>query len=157
MRVWRICVRRHAAHAFSGNGARDYGGRWNHRGVALVYTAATLSLCALELFVNLDPEDAPQDLVAVAAQIPDGIEMLHVRVADLPADWRAYPAPSVLQDIGSAWVAAAATLVLSVPSAIIPQESNYLINPAHADFRRVEIARPDPFQFDPRMWRKPRR
>lgn len=156
MRVWRICARRHAARAFSGGGARDVGGRWNHHGVALVYSAGTLSLCALELFVNLDPEDAPDDLVAIAADVPDRLDMLQVREAELPADWRRYPAPAALQDIGSAWIATGATAVLVVPSAIIPQEVNYLLNPAHRDFAQVRIERPQAFHFDPRMWRKGR-
>lgn len=156
MRVWRICARRHAGQAFSGRGAREYGGRWNHPGVALVYTAGTLSLGALELFVNLDPDDAPDDLVSIAATVPDRIHLLHVRESELTADWRTYPAPAVLQDIGSAWVTSGATAVLAVPSAIIPQEANYLLNPAHSDFSHIEIAAPEPFQFDPRMWRKRR-
>jgi RES domain-containing protein len=154
--VWRICARRHAGQAFSGRGAREYGGRWNHPGVALVYTAGTLSLGALELFVNLDPDDAPGDLVAIGAAIPERIRLLHVRESELSGGWRAYPAPSVLQDIGSAWVTSGATAVLAVPSAIIPQEANYLLNPAHEDFSQIKIERPEAFQFDPRMWRKRR-
>jgi RES domain-containing protein len=111
----------------------------------------------LELFVNLDPDDAPDDLVSIAANVPDRIRPLQVRETELPADWRAYPAPAVLQDIGSAWVTSGATAVLAVPSAIIPQEANYLLNPAHGDFARIGIEPPEPFQFDPRLWRKRRR
>lgn len=157
MRVWRICARRHAAHAFSGQGARSYGARWNHRGVAIVYTAGSLSLATLELFVNLDPDEAPDDLVAIAAVIPDHVSLLHVREDELAADWRQYPAPATLQDIGSAWAASGATAVLAVPSAVIPEETNYLLNPAHADFARIEFELPQAFHFDPRMWRKRRR
>lgn len=156
MRVWRICARRHVAQAFSGHGARAFGGRWNHRGVAIVYTAGTLSLGALELFVNLDPDETPDDLVSIAATVPDSVRLLHVHEGELAADWRQYPAPAVLQDIGGAWAASGATAVLAVPSAIIPQEANYLLNPAHGDFARIEIATPEPFRFDPRMWRKRR-
>lgn len=156
MRVWRICARRHAGRAFSGSGARDYGGRWNHPGVAVVYTAGALSLSALELFVHLDPDEAPDDLVSIAATIPDDVRLLHVREDELPSDWRHYPAPTVLQDIGSAWAASGETALLAVPSAIIPQESNYLVNPSHDDFRRIAIAPAEPFRFDPRMWRKRR-
>lgn len=156
MRVWRICARRHASHAFSGRGARDYGGRWNHPGVAVAYTAGSLSLCALELFVHLDPDEVPDDLVSIAATIPDDVRLLHVREDELPPDWRHYPAPTVLQDIGSAWAASNATVLLTVPSAVIPQESNYLINPGHDDFGRIDIEAAQPFRFDPRMWRKRR-
>src|SRR4029453_19008701 len=88
-RVWRICRQPYAA--FDGEGARQAGGRWNHRGVAVVYTSATLSLAALEYFVHLDPTDAPGDLVAIPADIPDSLSRIEIRAETLPSHWRAYP------------------------------------------------------------------
>lgn len=154
--VWRICSRRHIAQAYDGEGAHIFGGRWNHPGTRVVYTAATVSLAALELFVNLDPDVCPDDLVAIPAEIPRAVKVMRVELSDLPRGWQRYPAPVQLQDLGSRWVADGATAVLAVPSAVIPQERNYLLNPAHPDLRRIRIGRPEPFRFDLRMWKSRR-
>ena len=154
MRVWRIATAAHAA--FDGEGARRYGSRWTPKGVAAVYTSATLSLAALERFVHTDPDLEPADLVAVAVDINDELPMLELDIAQLPANWREYPAPDPLDQLGGNWLAGARTAILAVPSAVIPHERNYAMNPAHADFRRLVIGRPEPFSFDPRMWGKRR-
>jgi RES domain-containing protein len=119
-----------------------------------VYASATLSLAALELFVHLEAEDAPEDLVAVPAEIPDDLRRLEIAMDELPADWRRYPAPERLADLGSAWVRAGTTAVLVVPSAVIPQERNYLLSPAHPAFARIRVGRATPFSFDPRLWKR---
>jgi RES domain-containing protein len=151
LRVWRLCKRRHAA--FDGAGARLAGGRWNRVGTAVIYTSATLSLAAQELFVHLSDEQAPPDLVSVSADIPAEVRIVPIRVSDLPEDWRTYPAPESLAEIGTEWVRRGESAVLKVPSAVIPQESNYLLNPAHPDFSRIHTDNPEPFVFDPRMWK----
>lgn len=151
MRVWRVSRRVHAA--FDGEGARLAGGRWNHRGTPLVYTSATLSLAALEYFVNLDPADAPDDLVATPADIPGGLPLLSLRLKDLPDDWRDYPAPEALADLGTAWARGRSTSVLGVLSAVVPTETTYLLNPTHPRFGRISVGRPEAFSFDPRMWK----
>lgn len=152
MRVWRICTRQHAA--FDGEGARRYGGRWNHRGTAVVYTSESLSLAALEFFVNLDTDLSPRNLVAVAANLPEDLRIERIVLGDLPRGWRRYPAPEILQDIGMAWVAGGTTAVRSVPSAVIPEERNYLLNPVHPEFKRIRLGEPQPFHFDPRIWKR---
>lgn len=149
--VWRLVAARHAASAFDGEGARLYGGRWNHPGTAVVYASATLSLAALELLVHLEVEDAPEDRLAVAAELPAGLEVETVRAEDLPASWRAYPAPEALKDLGTAWVEAGRTAVLEVPSAVIPAEQNYLLNPRHPDLSGISLREPEPFTFDHRL------
>lgn len=151
MRVWRICLKRHQA--FDGEGAYQYGGRWNHPGTSVVYTSGSLSLGALEYFVHVDADTAPGDLVAISADVPDGVQIDRIRIANLPKVWRRYPAPEALQDIGTGWVKRGFTLVLAVPSAVIPEEHNYLLNPAHRDFKRVRLSKPVSFHFDPRMWK----
>lgn len=151
--VWRICARRHARSAFSGDGARLHGGRWNPPGIAVVYTAGSLSLATLELFVHLDPGNLPSDLVAISATIPDGIAVETIPQERLPPAWREYPAPETVQQVGERWAARGKTAVLSVPSAVIPQERNFLLNPAHVQFSRIEAHRPERFRFDPRMWK----
>ena len=155
MRVWRLCRRAHAAP--DGEGARRYGGRWNQRGTALVYTSASASLAALEYFVHLDPEDAPPDLILVPADIPPAVAVRELRSGELPADWRSLPAPEALAALGTSWARRLESAVLSVPSAVVPEERNYLLNPAHPEFRRIVFGRARPFSFDPRMWGRRRR
>jgi RES domain-containing protein len=132
-----------------------FGGRWNHRGTAIVYTSSTLSLAAMELLVHLDDEDLATDYVGIAADIPASLDIARVRDTDLPRNWRAYPRHQTLADLGSRWAAARESAVLAVPSAVIPQELNYLLNPLHPHFKRIQIGRPEPFSFDPRLRKRP--
>jgi len=118
-----------------------------------VYAASTLALAALEAFVHVEPDDFGDDLVAVAADIPDGIRRSVVRIGDLPEDWQQHPPPSALADIGAEWIRRGRTAVLIVPSAVIPQEANYVLNPGHPDFRRLKIQPSMPFRFDRRLWK----
>jgi RES domain-containing protein len=118
-----------------------------------VFTSATLSLAALERFVNTDADLEPVDLVRIAVDIATNIAIETVAVADLPADWRTYPAPPSLALIGERWLRASKSAVLSVPSVVIPNERNFVLNPAHADFARLVFNPPEPFSFDPRMWK----
>lgn len=152
--VWRLVAERHAASAFDGEGARLYGGRWNHPGVRVVYTSATLSLAALELLVHLDLEDAPENRVAIGAELPAGLEIQELSAKDLPTAWRSYPAPEALKDLGTAWASESRSPVLRVPSVVIPEESNYLLNPHHPDLSRMTVQDPAPFTFDRRLWNR---
>jgi RES domain-containing protein len=152
VRVWRIASAAHAA--FDGEGARRYGSRWTPRGVPAAFTSATLSLAALERFVHMDADLEPADLVAIAVDLDDDVPIETVEVGSLPADWRAFPPPPALTRIGEEWFRASRTAVLSVPSVVIPQERNFVLNPAHAAFSKLAIGRPEPFSFDPRMWKR---
>jgi RES domain-containing protein len=149
MRVWRIAAAARAA--VDGEGARRYGSRWTPRGYPVVYASATLSLAALERLVHTDPDLEPPALVAIPIQIPAAVAIETVLASDLPDDWRDYPAPAGLTSIGRRWLDAGATPVLSVPSALIPEERNYVMNPGHADFRRCVVGLPAAFSFDPRL------
>lgn len=151
MRVWRICSRKHQR--FDGEGARRYGGRWNHTGTFVVYTSGPLSLAALELFVHMDIDTAPGDLVAIQVDIPDTLTIETIKIESLPRDWRRYPGGEALKDIGTAWASKASTAILAVPSAVIPEERNYLLNPAHRDFKRIRLRKPVVFRFDAGMWK----
>ena len=155
MRTWRLCRRAHAAP--DGEGARRYGGRWNLRGTALVYTSASASLAALECFVHLDPEEAPVDLILTPVDIPPSLVVRELRVAALPADWRDLPAPEALARLGTDWARRLESAVFAVPSAVVPEERNYLLNPAHPGFRTITFGAARPFSLDPRMWKPPRR
>ena len=151
--VWRLASARYGDRAFDGEGARLYGGRWNHPGIAVVYCSATLSLAAIEYFVHVEPGLAPPDLVDVAADLPGGLDAETLEVEALPASWRTYPAPEKLRDLGTGWVRSARTAVLLVPSSVIPHEMNVLLNPVHPDFARIHVRAAEPFSFDPRLWK----
>lgn len=156
MLAWRICPRAYADDAFSGRGASREGGRWNPAGCAVVYTSASLSLAALEFFANLDTPDLALPLVAITADIPGSIGIVSIEPAGLPEDWRAYPTLQALEQIGAEWIDGAKSAVLSVPSALIPRERNYLLNPAHPDFRKIAIGKPEPFSLNHRKWKRRR-
>lgn len=147
--AWRIVKAKHAATAFSGKGAADHGGRWNSRGVAVVYMSSTKSLAALETLVHLNP---PVLFKYAAIRIKfDAALIESVSAKTLPPDWRMEPPPPSTQAIGDAWMRAGRSAVLAVPSVIISGEPNYLINPAHSDFKKISFGKPAGFTFDPRL------
>ncbi len=153
MRVWRLVKAEFVKSAFTGDGARLAGGRWNPKGIAVVYTSSSLALATLELLVNADADLLPDDLMCFAVEIPDDMPVAHVTRGDLPPDWKGYPPPEALQAIGAAWCARRESAVLAVASAVIPEENNFLLNPAHPDFTRIQWGEPKPLQFDQRLQR----
>jgi len=148
--AWRICKRRYAATAFDGEGARFYGGRLSSKGFAVVYTAGSVALAALEMLVHLQSADVLARYVVRSAQFDDSL-VLDLDRRRLPKNWRQSPTPRSAQRIGDAWIAGAESAVLRVPSAVIPSEDNYLLNPARPDFRHIAFGPPQPFRFDPRL------
>ena len=152
MRFWRICRRRYAADAATGEGARLYGGRWNSRGVRVVYASTSLALAAVETFVNLEPNLRPADLVSIEGEIPDALQIARIDVKMLPADWHETRDES-LRLFGDDWIRGGKSVALLVPSAAIRGEWNVLLNPVHADFSRIAFRDPTPFEFDVRMFR----
>jgi len=147
--AWRIVKEKHAATAFSGEGAAKTGGRWNSRGVAVVYTSSTKSLAALESLVHLNP---PILFKYVAFRIKFDEALVEIFVAKaLPADWQSEPPPPSTKAIGDAWVREARSAMIALPSVIISGEPNYLINPAHPDFKKISIGKPETFAFDSRL------
>jgi len=149
--VWRITTARFANTAFSGEGARLYGGRWNPRGWEVVYTADSQSLALLEMMVQDDPLRARY--VLIPGQLPAGMRETRIEVEQLPGDWRTLGARSVLQEMGHAWLLRAETAVLSVPSAVVPAERNYLLNPRHPEFAQIVIGEPQSLETDARLLR----
>ncbi len=147
--VWRLVTVRFAKSAFSGEGARLYGGRWNRKGIPLVYTSGSQSLAMLEMLVQDEPLRARYVMIDV--HIPKAVTIDRIRVADLPADWRDVAAREKLQAIGTKWAVRQSAAVLAVPSAVVPSEINYLLNPLHPDFRRIKTGRPQKVMTDPRL------
>ena len=153
---WRISKRGYAeppASAFDGEGTQRRGGRWSPAGRRVAYASGSLALASLEYFVNLDPVDAPPDLVSIRVEIPGDINFETVETATLPGNWRLNPYPRDLQLIGERWLQAESSLCLRVPSAVIPEEFNLLINPLHRDFKALQFLGPVEFTFDPRIWK----
>jgi RES domain-containing protein len=150
--VWRLLTERFAASAFSGEGARLYGGRWNVKGIPLVYTAQSQSLAMLEMLVQDEPLRARY--VMIGARIPRSVRVESVTARSLPDDWRNVAARDQLQAIGTTWARSRSSAVLAVASAVIPAEINYLLNPLHADFSRIQIGEPQAFLTDLRLLRR---
>lgn len=149
--VWRLITARFAKSAFSGEGARLYGGRWNRKGISLVYASESQSLAMLEMLVQDEPLRARY--VMVDARIPTGVTIDRIKVDDLPSDWRDVAARWKLQVIGTKWATQRSAAVLAVPSVVIPAETNYLLNPLHPDFRRIKTGRPQKVKTDPRLFK----
>jgi RES domain-containing protein len=146
--AWRIIKGKHAASAFTGEGAAKFGGRWNSRGVPIVYASATLALAALETLVHLNPgETFPYKIF----QLEFEDRLVERFVGELPDDWRTEPPPVSTRGIGDNWIRRATSPILRVPSAIIPLEFNLLLNPAHPEFREIAIGKPLDFAFDRRL------
>jgi RES domain-containing protein len=149
MRVWRIA--RGVYDPLDGEGPRRFGGRWSSRGAPAVYTAAHLSLAVLEVLVHADPDLIPDDLAVFEVDVPDDLPLERVTATALPGDWQSMPEHRVCRPLGDGWLARGAASVLAVPSAIVPEETNYLINPAHPESSRVRVVQTRPFVFDPRL------
>jgi RES domain-containing protein len=149
--VWRLLTQRHADTAFSGEGARLYGGRWNKKGVPMVYTSGSQSLAMLEMLVQDEPLRARY--VIIPATLPKNLKIERIAPEQLPAGWRDLHARARLQAIGSEWVKRRSSAALAVPSAVIPTETNYLLNPLHPAFARIAIGEPRDFITDLRLRR----
>jgi RES domain-containing protein len=149
IRAWRIVRRNHVATAFDGDAAKNAGGRWNSPGSAVIYAASSLPLAALEVLVHLPRELILAKFVSIPVDFDEGL-VTPLKV-NLPLDWRDYPAPVSTMTIGDEWLRSKASAVLRVPSVIIPDESNFLLNPAHPDFANLSIGTPKDFWFDSRL------
>ena len=149
LQAWRLLKTRYLSSAWDGEGARRAGGRWNSAGVRVVYTSGSLSLCLVEVLVHL-----PSGILPAYSAIPVEFEERLVTVLQprqLPAHWKDEPAPAETKALGDAWVAARESAILRVPSVVVPDEFNYLMNPAHPDFKRVKLGAPAAFPFDARL------
>jgi len=151
MRVWRICKAEHVTAAFTGEGAMLYAGRWHHPGTPLVYCSESRALAALEQLIHLHRNRLPPSFICFPVEIPDDLAIREVGIEELPVEWRRQPGPPALRDIGTRWAEAGETVVLRVPSAVVPGEHNFLLNPRHPDFGRLVIGDPKPFAFDERL------
>jgi len=151
--VFRICKTKYAATSFDGERAFRFGGRWNTRGTRIIYTAGSLALAVLEMLVHLDDDALLLKYSFIKAQVPPELILPVEKFRRLPKDWSLSPAPTTMQSIGDEWARARVSAVLEVPSAIIPPEKNYLLNPAHADYFKITLSKPHKFALDGRLKR----
>ncbi len=152
MKVFRI-VPSPRAEDLSGEGARLYGGRWNSKGVPMIYTATSASLAVLETLAHISLDVFPENLVMVTLVVPETL-IQSLDKDQLNENWASYPASSEVTEIGDAWVKEETTLGLLVPSAILPQENNLLINPKHPQAAKVKIVDINPYRVDQRLLKK---
>jgi RES domain-containing protein len=149
IRAWHILKTKHVAHALDGEGSRLHGGRWNSRDFRVVYASQSLPLAVLEILVHLQ---SVVPLAAYASYEFNFDERLLEEVPDkLPPNWRTFPAPPELQQLGDDWIRSNSSAVLRVPSAVLANESNYLLNPLHKIFSKIAVKGPTPLDLDPRL------
>lgn len=152
MRFWRIAQSKWALDK-SGTGARNFGGRWNPVGLAALYAGCTIEIAALEMFVHIAGKHHPP-LKLVAIDIPDDPGLIHtVAHAALPKGWSDLPVSAASQKFGGEWLQATQQLVLRVPSAIVPESYNALLNPLHPAYGEVRLSIQRDFTFDGRMFK----
>lgn len=148
--LWRLVKTRYAASAFDGEGARLFGGRWSSPGTRVAYASNSAALAILEVLVHLESNQILSAYSLITARVPDDlIDDLPTR--SLPPNWKTYPPPAETAAIGDAWVKSAASAVLKVPSVLTESEFNFLLNPAHPKFQKINIGDPVPFAFDKRL------
>lgn len=141
----------YARNPFDGEGSYQYGGRWSSPGTRLSYASEHQSLAMLEYFVHLEASDSPPDLVLASADVPEDLPRQQIEGSELPANWRDTPAPAELARLGDEFVLAGERCLLIVPSALVPSENNWLVNPLHDGFRKITIRETEPLIYDSRL------
>jgi RES domain-containing protein len=151
MIVFRLSKSKYALD-ISGKGAEQSGGRWNSKGITLLYTSESRALCTTEIAVHTPLGNIPLDYQIVSIEIPDDIKVEELLASELPEDWKSLPHSHSTQEIGDKFVHTNKFLVLKVPSVVVQEEYNFLINPNHKDFKRIHIKLIEPFNFDGRLF-----
>ena len=148
IRVYRIVRKPYSKTPLDGEGAYRFGGRWSSPGTRIAYAAEHLSLAMIEYFVHIEASDPPKDLVVVAADIPDRVSRMVRTPRTLPPNWRQVPAPPSLAVIGDSFAAEHKSAILVLPSALVPSESNWLVNPLHPEFAKIRVQPAEPFHYE---------
>ena len=146
LKVWRISEPAHGKASPNGTGAH----RWNSPGTPVIYAAESRALAVLEMLCHLEGSDLLQPYVLIETEIDESLVQT-IDVSSLPQNWCADPSPAELKRIGDEWIRSARCPVLRVPSALLPDEHNFLLNTEHVEFRRLIFGEPVPFRFDPSL------
>ena len=153
MIVYRLSQSRYAAD-LCGRGAEVAGGRWNSKGTPMIYAAESRALCVAELAMHLPLGLVPQNYTFVSFKIPDNIPVLQLSKKQLPTNWNEYPHPNETQQIGDRFIRENDFLVMRVPSVVVYEEYNYLINPRHSLMQKVQVSDLSPFNFNDRLFKR---
>lgn len=151
MLVYRLLKKKFSA-SLSGSGAAAVGGRWNSKGTEIIYTSDSRALSMLEKYIHLPSGIIPKDLVMMAVDIPDKVNIKIVDIKTLPTNWSEDTQISQTRKIGDDFITSNSACILKVPSAIVPGDFNYLINPAHPDFSKITITAINDFPFNGRLF-----
>lgn len=153
MIVFRLCK---SVYRFdlSGRGAEKSGGRWNSKGIAMVYAGETRALCTTEIAVHTPLGILPSDYFLVSIDVPDSIKMYEFPIKKLPKDWNSFPHTDATQKLGDSFIRDEKYLIMKVPSAVVQGEFNYLINPFHEDAKKLSVVKAEHFRFDERLFKK---
>ena len=151
MLVYRITGKKYADD-LTGTGAAMFGGRWNKKGTPVLYTGESKDIALLETIVHIPPLLIP-DLDIITLEIPDD-SVLVIPVEELPNNWKSYPAPIVLSEIGENWIMEGKTIAMKVPSCIIHTSHNIILNCRHPEFAKVKLIDKQNFEFDSRLNKK---
>jgi RES domain-containing protein len=149
MTVYRLSRTRYARD-LSGEGARLFGGRWNHKLIPCIYTSQSRSLAVLEYTVNVNADDIPRALSMISIEIPDD-NIFEPGEEILPGNWKEAPAPASTKDFGTRLLKKKNHLVIKIPSTIIPLEYNFILNPVHPDSGSIIISNVKDFIYDSRI------
>jgi RES domain-containing protein len=148
--AWRIVRAARARTAFTGEGSRVYGGRWNSRGTSVIYVSQHESLAALELFVHTMPLLPAERYFSFRVDWDDKLTE-YFPIKNLPRDWAAEPPTSASMQIGDEWVRGARSVALALPSLLSKSEINFLLNPKHPDFKKIKVGPTVEYRFDRRL------
>ena len=135
----------------SGKGAELYGGRWNSKGVAMLYTSQSRALAFAEVAIHMPVGIVPKDYFLISVNIPASASIQQLASSAIPTDWRSNPHSNSTQKIGDQFIVEAKFLILQVPSAVVPGDFNFLINPSHFQIKDITIVNVEPFEFDSRF------
>lgn len=138
----------------SGKGAERSGGRWNSKGIAVLYTSESRALCTTEIAVHTGLGIIPLDYCLVTIEIPDECKITQIEINNLKQGWSAFPHTISTQILGDQFAQENKFLVMKVPSAVVPGDFNYIVNPYHKDFHKIKIVKTEPFSFDKRLFIK---
>ena len=153
MIVYRLSKSKYSSD-LSGRGAELSGGRWNSKGVAMIYTGESRALCTTEIAVHTPLGNIPTDYEIVSIEIPDDASIGAIDMTMLPEHWRTFPHPYFTREIGDKFISDHVFLAIKVPSAVVPGDFNFLLNPYHKAISTVRIKEIAAFEFDERLFVK---
>ncbi len=151
MIVYRLCKSKYS-NDLSGNGAEKSGGRWNSKGVAMLYTSNSRALCTTEIAAHTPLGILPLDYFLISIEVPDTVIFCEIEIAKLSSNWSDYPPTKSTQKLGDKFITENKYLLMKVPSAIVQGEFNFLFNPHHKNFKQVKIVNAESFKFNSRLF-----